>query len=75
MWCVRRRGLGCGGVPQPGGVPATHAKRALSGRPVLQDMAAVEDARQACLQSGMQVLEGFVRVVQMRPPRANAVVA
>ncbi|PSC67130.1 structural maintenance of chromosomes 6B, partial [Micractinium conductrix] len=40
-----------------------------------QDMAAVEDARQACLQSGMQVLEGFVRVVQMRPPRANAVVA
>ncbi|KAL4422537.1 hypothetical protein ABPG75_008734 [Micractinium tetrahymenae] len=37
-----------------------------------QDMAAVEDARQACLQSNLEVPEGFVKVVQMRPPRANA---
>ncbi|KAL4424708.1 hypothetical protein ABPG77_000051 [Micractinium sp. CCAP 211/92] len=37
-----------------------------------QDMAAVEDARQACLQSGLDVPEGFVMVVQMRAPRANA---
>lgn len=35
-------------------------------------MAAVEDARQACLQSGIEIPEGFVKVVQMRPPRANA---
>lgn len=39
---------------------------------LLQDMAAVEDARKACLQSGLEVPEGFVRVVQMRPARANA---
>lgn len=37
-----------------------------------QDISAVEDARQACQQQGQQMPAGFVRVVTMRPPRANA---
>ncbi|KAI3430279.1 hypothetical protein D9Q98_004875 [Chlorella vulgaris] len=38
-----------------------------------QDISAVEDARQACQQQGQQMPAGFVRVVTMRPPRANAI--
>ena len=38
----------------------------------LQDISAVEDARQACQAAGQAIPDGFVRVVQMRPARANA---
>ena len=37
-----------------------------------QDISAVEDARQACQAAGQIIPDGFVRVVQMRPARANA---
>jgi hypothetical protein len=38
----------------------------------LQDISAVEDAQQACQQQGLQLPDGFVKVIAMRPPRANA---
>jgi hypothetical protein len=40
----------------------------------LQDISAVENARQACQQQGPghEVPDGFVKIVQMRPARANA---
>lgn len=37
-----------------------------------QDIAAVEDARQACEKGGQSIPEGFIRIVQMRAARANA---
>jgi hypothetical protein len=40
----------------------------------MQDISAVEDARQACQQQGPghEIPDGFVKIVQMRPARANA---
>lgn len=38
----------------------------------LQDIAAVEDARQGCRRMGLHLPEDFVKVVQMRVARANA---
>jgi hypothetical protein len=41
-------------------------------QPPAQDIAAVDDARQACQAAGHQLPPGFVRVITMRPPRSNA---